>query len=339
IQDRLQNKMVFYYNLSGQLTTVMDTMGRLYDFEYYEFELEEDENGVEDALVKITSGRLKSITDFSGRKVAYTYDTETGDLLQVDRNSGTLEGVKTLSRKTRYKYETEGTDLKLLHNLKKIIDPRGVLLEDSPVLTVHYTAEDKVEIQDFIELDQDIVFTIAEGTTTVTDARNNTKTFTIEDEHVKSVDNSGFVTGFEYDSKGHGLVTTVTYPKQNKTKYIYDLEKKGPGEIFDLKEISLPRMRMTKPQQSKRYILIIPTTTWSSVSGIPKVLTHISFVIPMEASKKLILTKSPITSTITLKIPGNSTISTTQWVLKPNTSTTRRAHHTATERKRFPTGH
>ncbi|MCP4148790.1 MAG: hypothetical protein GY757_13670, partial [bacterium] len=168
-----------YYNLSGQLTTVMDTMGRLYDFEYYEFELGEDEKGEEDAQVKITSGRLKSITDFSGRTVVYTYDTGTSDLLEVDRNSGTLEGVKVLSRKTRYIYETEGTDLKLLHNLREIIDPRGATLNDSPVLTVHYTAGDIVERQDFIELDRDVVFSIAEGTTTVTDARNNTKTFTL----------------------------------------------------------------------------------------------------------------------------------------------------------------
>ncbi|MCP4149111.1 MAG: hypothetical protein GY757_15290, partial [bacterium] len=243
IQDRLQNKMVFYYNLSGQLTTVMDTMGRLYDFEYYEFEFEEDENGVEDARVKITSGRLKSITDFSGRKVAYTYDTETGDLFQVDRNSGTLEGVKTLSRKTRYIYEPDAADLKLRHNLRKIIDPRGVVLGDSPVLTVHYTTEDIVEKQDFIELDRDIVFTITDGTTRVFDAKNNIKTYTIVDQHVKIFDDSVFETGFEYDPQGHGLVTLITYPKKNKTKYIYDLEKKSRrsrGNIRFVRNISAP---------------------------------------------------------------------------------------------------
>ncbi len=35
VQDRNQNRMEFYYNLSGQLSTVMDTMGRLIYFELF----------------------------------------------------------------------------------------------------------------------------------------------------------------------------------------------------------------------------------------------------------------------------------------------------------------
>ncbi|MCP4148614.1 MAG: RHS repeat protein, partial [bacterium] len=157
LQDRLHNKMVFYYNLTGQLTTVMDTMGRLYDFEYYDFELEADENGVEDASVKLTSGRLKR--------------------------------------------------------------------------------------QDFIELDRDVVFSIAEGTTTVTDARNNTKTFTLVDGHVKKIDNGGFETGFEYDDRGQGLLTLITYPKKNKTEFVYDLnnkEHRSRGNLRYLWNFSAP---------------------------------------------------------------------------------------------------
>ncbi|MCP4147792.1 MAG: hypothetical protein GY757_08570, partial [bacterium] len=169
-----------------------------------------------------TSGRLKSIADFCGRKVAYTYDTVTGDLYEVDRNSGSLAGIPNLSRKTRYEYEVDVEDLKMLHNLEKVIDPRGVLLGDSPVLTVHYFDDDKVEKQDFIELDKDIIFTITEGTTTVTDAREKIKTFNFSTENKRKIIVEGFTMSIELSADN--LIENITSPAGNSIQYTYDSE-------------------------------------------------------------------------------------------------------------------
>ncbi|MCP4116569.1 MAG: hypothetical protein GY737_14380, partial [Desulfobacteraceae bacterium] len=35
IQDRNHNKMLFYYDFEGRLSGIMDTMGRMYSFDYY----------------------------------------------------------------------------------------------------------------------------------------------------------------------------------------------------------------------------------------------------------------------------------------------------------------
>ncbi|MCP4155894.1 MAG: RHS repeat protein, partial [bacterium] len=56
-------------------------------------------------------------------------------------------------------------------------------------------------------------------------------------------DDSVFETGFEYDPQGHGLVTLITYPKKNKTEFVYDLENKNRrsrGNLRFLKNISAP---------------------------------------------------------------------------------------------------
>jgi YD repeat-containing protein len=64
IQDRNNNKMEFYYNVSGQLSAVMDTMGRLINFEYNNYSIEEIRASGE---VKPDHGRLSRIIDYSGR--------------------------------------------------------------------------------------------------------------------------------------------------------------------------------------------------------------------------------------------------------------------------------
>ncbi|MCU0289551.1 MAG: hypothetical protein MUF15_24550 [Acidobacteria bacterium] len=115
IQDRNRNRMEFFYDMVGQLTAVMDTMGRLIEFEYYPFELEADEIGEPNARFKATSGRLKQIIDFSGRKVEYKYDETTGNLLEKAFNG----------RIVKYTYSADNSDVKLAHNLQTVTDPKG----------------------------------------------------------------------------------------------------------------------------------------------------------------------------------------------------------------------
>jgi YD repeat-containing protein len=106
-QDRNQNKMEFFYDVSGQMSAVMDTMGRMIDFEYYPYEYDNENN-----RVKAISNRLKTIRDFSGRVLEYRYDEQSGDLISVDF----MGWVK------KYGY-TKNSDIELAHNLEKIIDP------------------------------------------------------------------------------------------------------------------------------------------------------------------------------------------------------------------------
>ncbi|MCP4157168.1 MAG: RHS repeat protein, partial [bacterium] len=205
IQDRNQNKMEFYYNLSGQLTTVMDTMGRLYDFEYYEFELEDNDEGEVDACVKVTSGRLKTVTDPTGRQVEFTYDTTTGDLIKSD-----FEG-----RAFQYTYDSLKTNIKLEHNLVTVTDPKN---QNSITLT--YDDENKVTAQNIGGAAVGFVFNASAAT--VTDSNNNVKTYSHDiDGHALSITENSYSTTFSYTPKD-GQVSKVTYPEGNFTSYKYD---------------------------------------------------------------------------------------------------------------------
>ncbi len=115
IRDRNGNRLEFYYSLGGQLAGVLDTMGRMIEFEYFPFDSTD---------ITGKSARLKKITDFSGRTVTYTYDDTTGDLKEVD----------FMGRIKKYTY-SQDADISLAHNLEQYIDPRGYPTE-TPILTV-----------------------------------------------------------------------------------------------------------------------------------------------------------------------------------------------------------
>ncbi|HSF39574.1 MAG TPA: Ig-like domain-containing protein [Thermoanaerobaculia bacterium] len=59
------------YDPFGQLATVVDDLGRRYEFEYYDDPRPEDEEGDGPRF-----GLLEKVTDFAGREVAYEYDEE-----------------------------------------------------------------------------------------------------------------------------------------------------------------------------------------------------------------------------------------------------------------------
>jgi RHS repeat-associated protein len=211
IQDRNRNYMEFYYNVSGQLSAIMDTMGRIIDFEYYPFAKETDDNGIPEGRVNILSGRLHRIIDYSGRTIEFIYNDQTGDLWQVD----------FMGRVKKYIYTTND-DIKLAHNLEKIIDPLGVA-SNSPVLTVTYDSYDNVDKQRYIEMDADIDFTIGNpsppSTTTVTDAMGNIKIFDFPADNRLDVTNGGHTVKYEFNDDR--LITRIDFPEGNYVTYEY----------------------------------------------------------------------------------------------------------------------
>jgi RHS repeat-associated protein len=151
---------------------------------------------------------LKTITDFSGRKVDFKYDTDTGDLKEVD----------FMGRVKKYTYYAN-SDIKLAHNLEKIIDPRGAAT-NSPVLTVLYNSGDEVMELDYVELTQNVVFSTGSPSASLTDARGHVKSFNLLNDHPQAVTSGGHTTYFECNDDG--LVTKITYPMGNITQYTYD---------------------------------------------------------------------------------------------------------------------
>ena len=116
IQDRNLNAMRFYYDFSGRLLNVADTLGRTNTLGY-------DGNGF-----------LASVTDFSGRQVTYAYyqngdaGGSLGDLKSVTGPAvtGTPNGNDFPSGKTTtYTYTTGNGDDHLNHKLLTTTDPKG----------------------------------------------------------------------------------------------------------------------------------------------------------------------------------------------------------------------
>jgi RHS repeat-associated protein len=104
-----------------------------------------------------------------------------------------------------------------------------------------YNFDDKVEKQRFADMDRDILFSVSETSTTVTDARGNPKEFTIENAHAKKIINSGYETTFGYDE--NGLIKSITYPGGNKTEYEYDSgnsERRSQGNLRFVRDIPGP---------------------------------------------------------------------------------------------------
>ncbi|MCP4052780.1 MAG: hypothetical protein GY739_06900, partial [Mesoflavibacter sp.] len=134
-------------------------------------------------------------------------------------------------RITKYQY-TQSSDITLAHNLEKIIDPRGVVLDDSPVLTIGYSAIDRVATQRFAENDRDILFSIGETTTMVTDARGIDKIFKHLAENKREIVVDGFTTSIELNTDT--LIDKITLPEGNSIRYTYDSQNEnrlGQGNV------------------------------------------------------------------------------------------------------------
>ncbi len=112
IEDRNGNQVALGYNVSHQLTTITDTLGREYSVAYFS-------SGEKDGLIQ-------SVTDFDGRVVTYDYyiSTDTGGNSR-DLKSVTYPAIAGVgSRTIEYTYSTD-SDPELNGKLLTIEDGRG----------------------------------------------------------------------------------------------------------------------------------------------------------------------------------------------------------------------
>jgi len=194
------------------------------EFEYNDFIFDET---TED--MKPESGRLKTIRDFSGRKVEFTYDTTTGDLKEVD----------FMGRIKEYTYD-QNSDIKLAHNLDTYTDPLGQV-----VLDIDYDTNGNDTVVSQNQGGSTITFQSFGEDAKLIDGNGNQKTFTHNaDGNVLSITEGGignYTTNFTYVKKGEinqGLLEKVTYPRDNFSQYTYKGESnlvqyvtENPGPI------------------------------------------------------------------------------------------------------------
>jgi RHS repeat-associated protein len=216
LQDRNANKMEFYYDFGGNLSAVQDTMGRLIVFEYNPVLIAADQT------VTPESGRLKSISDFAGRKVTYEYDLH-GDLVRAILGE----------RSKTYAYSTSDytSDLKKGHNLVSVSDPKG---QKYLQLTYDYN-NDKLTSEKIGES----TVTISAGPSASTiDGNSFSRNYTHNDAgNPLSVKEAGFTTTFSYNADG--LVTSVHKPMGNSKQFVYDsanAERRARGNVLQVTE-------------------------------------------------------------------------------------------------------
>ena len=122
VADRTGARLRFIHGAEGRLLQAVDAVGRFVAYEH---------DG---------AGRITRVTDFTGRVVSFEYDG-AGDLVAVTRPAVVLSppGNDFPDGKRReYVYSAGFTDVRLLHNLVQIIDPREVAGARAPRLTVEY---------------------------------------------------------------------------------------------------------------------------------------------------------------------------------------------------------
>ncbi len=226
IQDRNRNTMEFFYNIAGQMSDVMDTMGRPIHFEYYPFEMAADGKSF-----KKNAGRLKEIRDYKDRKVAYTYSDLTGALEEIKKEDSSLLHA---DRITKYKY-TEGSDIKTAYNLISEIDG-----ENRTLFTLAYDPHDAVATK--VMGDATVGFDTGPDAATVTNGRNFKTQYTFNDagqtESIMENGKAEFKTTFSYTEPG-GLLASITYPEKNSVAYTYDGNNSSPlsrGNLLTLVE-------------------------------------------------------------------------------------------------------
>ncbi len=220
IEDRNQNRITFTYDPGGsmpiigvsdyqqsgsgqivigydyRLKRITDTVGRFIDLSY-------DVNG-----------RLATIVDFAGRTLQYGYDPNTNDLTSI-----------TFPAISQYPAGIKKMFSYVNHNLVTFTDPRGQVF-----VTNHYDANGRVDRQDsgsgFLTFNYNVA-----NQTTVTDRKGFVTTYTFnakgnatrKEQFTASVhagDPASFVTNYTYNNDM--LMTSVTYPKGNGVKFVYD---------------------------------------------------------------------------------------------------------------------
>lgn len=174
--------------------------------------------------------RLKTVTDFSGRKadfVYYTGSTASGNLYDLANIVLTNSGVtKTIG----FEYST-GTADPLSHNITKLIDAKGqIYVENS------YDAGDRVATQRYGSASLGYTYTLSGSQitqNTVLDKLGNRTDYTYDASgnntairYYNPTQNSSVLYTYTYNTLG--LMTSETRPRGNGYIYAYD----GNGNLI-----------------------------------------------------------------------------------------------------------
>lgn len=175
------NTQTLSYNTQNELTTLTDTVGRTFTFSYD------------------TNNHLTQVTDPSGRTVKYTYDVN-GNLETATDPEGNV---------TTYQYDAN-------HEITGIIDPRG-----NTAVTNTYDTNGQV-ITQTNALGKIISLAYSPEQTVFTDQKGNKTTYFYDNQLriTKIQDANGGVTTYMYDSNDNQ--NSITDPNGNKTSMLYD---------------------------------------------------------------------------------------------------------------------
>ncbi len=257
-EDRNGNSLSFGYDEDGQLTLIVDTLGR------------------EIILAYGDDARIESVTDFSGRQVRYTYD-EMGDLRAV--RSPIVENTSTgndfLNGKvTRYTYSTgfDSTSNPALayanHNLLTVTDPKGQtylsnIYENDPssyefdkVIQQQFGVEEQLLTFSYIEMNPDAEINpeLQRNRTVVVDRNGNRRELVHNEDgnlveeweftnrNVNSADPDRFGTMHRYNTNGER--TRTLFPEGNSIEYTFDDTNPDPlqqGNLLRVRQLAGPR--------------------------------------------------------------------------------------------------
>jgi len=195
-----------------QLVKIIDTYGREILLSYY------------GAVDGPRMGRLKQISDFTGRVLKYDYDGD-GNLTAVTA-PGTVDFP--MGTMTRYTYSADDPNEALNHNLLTIVDGRN-----RTVLTNHYDSEDHVIAQEYGGSTTTWSYDIPGRRTVVTDGDGNT-TETLFDQEGRPFRTRRYTRGLRqgdpayYDTltffDGNGDLASTRFPLGNELHYVHSPE-------------------------------------------------------------------------------------------------------------------
>jgi RHS repeat-associated protein len=205
LQDINGNALNFTYS-GSYLLGVTDTLGHTMSYSYY------------------SHNRLKTVTDFSGRKadfIYYTGSTASGNLYDLANIILTNSGVtKTIG----FEYSTNTTD-PLSHNIVKLIDAKGQIYVENT-----YTAEDRVATQKYGSASFGYTYTLSGSQitqNTVLDKLGNRTDYTYDASgnntairYYNPTQSSSVLYTYTYNTLG--LMTSEKRPRGNGYTYTYD---------------------------------------------------------------------------------------------------------------------
>ena len=217
LQDRNGNAMQFRRGNDGRVESVVDTLGREYQFAY-------DQN------------RMSTLTDFSGRVIEFNVIDGRLDSVTSPSVLNTPNGNDFPNGKTEvYEYNTEGL-------LNGIIAPNEVATGGTPRVMVTYNPNGQVEFLDLggvnssnlpagtVNQNNRIQFNYLPNQTTVTDRVGNVTEYQFANGRIQVVreltngvrpsDPAVFETIYDYNQ--HGELVNVIHPEGNTTSYQFD---------------------------------------------------------------------------------------------------------------------